>query len=37
MPEGDLTAIKGILFGILISLPFWVPVILLLMLFGVFG
>ena len=36
MPE-DLNAIKGILFAILFSLPFWVAVILLLVLFGVIG
>lgn len=35
--EDDLNAIKGILFAILFSLPFWVAVILFLMLFGVFG
>lgn len=34
-PEDDLNPIKGILFAILFSLPFWV--ILLFILFGVFG
>ena len=33
--EDDLNAIKGILFAILFSLPFWV--ILLFILFAVFG
>jgi hypothetical protein len=37
MAEDDLNAIKGILRAILFSLPFWVAVTLLLMLFGVFG
>ena len=37
MPEDDPNAIKGILFAMLFSLALWVTVILLLMLFGVFG
>jgi hypothetical protein len=37
MPKDDLNAMRGILFAILISLPFWMAVILLLVLFGVIG
>jgi hypothetical protein len=37
MPKDDLNAIRGILFAILFSLPFWIAVILILALFGVIG
>jgi hypothetical protein len=33
----DLGAFKGIFYGIALSLPFWVIVLIVLYLFGVFG
>jgi hypothetical protein len=35
--KDDLNAFRGIFHGILLSLPFWVVVMLLLMLFGLIG
>jgi len=35
--KNDLDAFRGIAYSILLSLPFWVVVILLLLLFGVLG
>jgi hypothetical protein len=35
--KDDLNAIKGILSALLLSLPFWVGVVLLLMYFGLLG
>jgi len=37
MKEEDLGAFKGIVYGILLSLPFWALVFIALYFFGVFG
>jgi len=37
MMSDDLNPAKGILFGILLSLPFWLLVLIVLALFGVFS
>ena len=37
MKEEDLGAFKGIVYGILLSLPFWALVFIALYYFGVFG
>jgi len=37
MMSDDLNPVRGIVYGILLSLPFWLLVLIVLALFGVFG